>query len=301
MTAPVSSMRVLVFGRNGQVAQALADHAGPGWAFMGRNEIDVSDGRSVSDAVGNSTWDAVINASAYTAVDRAESEESAATTLNAIAPGSMAGACAGGGIPFVHISTDYVFDGEKKTPYGEDDAVNPLNVYGRTKREGERLVLAAGGKAVILRTSWVYAPEGQNFVGTMLRLGQERDELRIVADQTGAPTAASDIANGIVSILSQEIRPGIYHMTGSGETSWYGFASEIFRLARLKGLRTPRNVVPITTAEYPTPAKRPLNSRLNCEKLANIYGIRLPQWQESLARHMDIVLPDAAGREVLAR
>lgn len=288
---------VLVFGRTGQVAQALAAKAPRTWFFAGREQADLTDQETLKKLVGSKKWEAVINAAAYTAVDRAESEPDIAQAVNARAPGIMAQACARDDIPFVHISTDYVFDGSMDRPYMEDDPLNPLSVYGRTKADGERFVLDAGGRSVILRTSWVYAPEGKNFVNTMLKLGQEREELRIVSDQTGAPTSAADIADGIIKIISRFDQTGIFHMTASGSTSWHGFATEIFRVAREKGLKTPQRVVPITTAEYPTPARRPMNSRFDCRKLEKIYGVALPSWQSGLSACMDILFPSIARKE----
>lgn len=291
---------VLVFGRTGQVAQALAAKAPLTWTFAGRDQADLTDQKSLQKLIDSKNWEAVVNAAAYTAVDRAESEQDLAQAVNAEAPGIMARACAQNNIPFIHISTDYVFDGSADRPYKEEDSINPLSVYGRTKAEGEKAVMDAGGRAVILRTSWVYAPEGKNFVSTMLKLGQEREELRIVSDQTGAPTSAADIADGIMSILSRFEATGIFHMTAGGSTTWHGFATEIFRIAREKGLKTPQRVLPIATAEYPTPAKRPLNSRLDCGKLEKIYGVALPSWQEGLSNCMDSLFPSTNKKEVVS-
>ncbi len=293
--ATADARRILVFGRTGQVAQALSALAGPYWTFAGRGEADLADESSVLAALRRQEWDGVINAAAYTAVDKAEADHAAAAAVNAKAPGAMAAFCAEEGIPFVHISTDYVFDGSKDAPYGETDAICPINVYGRTKAEGEQLIQSAGGASAILRTSWVYAPQGQNFVRTMVRLGQEREELRIVSDQRGAPTAAFDLADGIVAILGQAkdfTGPEIFHMTAAGETSWHAFALEIFRIATASGLRTPKSILPITTADYNAPAPRPLNSRLDCAKLKRERGIVLPHWSESLQTCMDLLLAD---------
>ncbi|HBR69230.1 MAG TPA: dTDP-4-dehydrorhamnose reductase [Rhodospirillaceae bacterium] len=288
---------VLVFGRTGQVAQALAAKAPRTWVFAGREQADLTDEAALKKLIDSKNWNAVVNAAAYTAVDRAESEQELAHAVNANAPGAMARACAENNIPFVHISTDYVFDGNGDRPYTENDPINPLSIYGKTKADGEKAVMDAGGRAVILRTSWVYAPEGKNFVNTMLKLGQEREELRIVSDQKGAPTSAADIADGIMSILSRFDAGGIFHMTAGGSTTWHGFATEIFRIAREKGLKTPGRVIPITTAEYPTPAKRPLNSRLDCSKLEKVYGVALPSWQEGLAVCMDSLFPSTINKK----
>lgn len=291
---------VLVFGHTGQVAQALAAKAPRTWVFAGREQADLTDEAALKKLIDNKNWAAVVNAAAYTAVDRAESEQDLAQAVNANAPGIMARACAKNNIPFVHISTDYVFDGSADCPYTENEPINPLSVYGKTKADGEKAVMDAGGRAVILRTSWVYAPEGKNFVNTMLKLGREREELRIVSDQTGAPTSAADIADGIMSILSRFDATGIFHMTAGGSTTWHGFATEIFRIAREKGLKTPQRVIPITTAEYPTPAQRPLNSRLDCGKLEKVYGVALPSWQEGLAVCMDSLFPSTNKKEVVS-
>ncbi len=288
---------VLVFGRTGQVARALAMQAPRTWLFAGRDAAELTDAASINKIISEIKWSAVINAAAYTAVDRAESEPGIARAVNADAPGIMAQACVRADIPLVHISTDYVFDGAADRPYTEDDTINPLNVYGRTKADGEKAVLDAGGRAVILRTSWIYAPEGKNFVNTMLKLGQERDELRIVNDQIGAPTSTDDIAHGILQILSSLDATGIFHMTASGSTSWHGFATEIFRMADKKGLKIPQRIIPIRTAEYPTPARRPLNSRLDCNKLAKRYGVILPPWQQGLSACMEALFPAPVKNE----
>lgn len=289
--------KILVFGKNGQVARALALLSHPSWTFAGRDDADLADASSVKNMLQKWKWDAVINAAAYTAVDKAESEESLAFAVNAEAPEIMAKHCAAQKIPFIHLSTDYVFDGKKSAPYNEEDRTNPLSVYGRTKEAGEKNILNAGGQGVILRTSWVYAPEGKNFLLTMLRLGQQQDELRIVNDQRGAPTSAAMIADAISQILSQAFADrdvaGLFHMTASGNASWYEFAQAIFTIAAEKGLKTPSRLMPITTAEYPTPARRPLNSQLDCTKLADTFGINLPEWRQGLQECMEVLYPSA--------
>jgi dTDP-4-dehydrorhamnose reductase len=226
---------------------------------------------------------AVINAAAWTAVDRAEAEEAATTTVNADAPGAMARACAELGIPFVHISTDYVFDGAGTAPWHPDDAPAPLSAYGRTKLAGERAVRAAGGPHAILRTSWVFSAHGANFVKTMLRLGAERPTLRVVADQWGAPTPAAAIAAACLIIADRLIADpqlsGTHHFAGHPDTTWAGFARAIMETAGL-----PAQVQDIATADYPTPARRPANSRLDCSALSRDFGIPRPDWRAGLAR-----------------
>jgi dTDP-4-dehydrorhamnose reductase len=290
----MSAPRLLVFGRTGQVAQALAAHTGAVCIFLGREDADLSRPETLGALIKNSDCDAVVNAAAYTAVDKAESEPDLARRVNAEAPGEMARVCARVGTPFVHLSTDYVFDGSGNTPKSEDEPIAPLNIYGRTKAEGEARVLEAGGVPFVLRTSWVYAPWGANFVRTMVRLGAEREEMKVVADQIGAPTSALDIAGGIV-MLATAVKdgarfPGVYHMTAQGEASWYDLAVAIFAQAARRGRKVPGRVLPIASAEYPTPARRPLNSRLDGTKLEKTYGIRLPQWTESLSHVMDTIL-----------
>lgn len=287
----MTPLRLLVFGKTGQVARALAERSDISARFLDRAEADLSRPETLGALIGNAPCDAVINAAAYTAVDKAESEPDLARTINALAPGAMARVCAARSLPFVHISTDYVFDGTKNGPYVETDAVNPLGVYGRTKEEGERAVLSASARAVVLRTSWVFSPWGNNFVKTMLQLGAEREELKIVADQTGAPTSAIDIAEGVLRIAHALVQgkgeSGLYHMTAQGSTTWHGFARAIFVHALQHGLKTPARVLPIPSSEYPTPAKRPMNSRLNCGKIERDFGVALPGWEDGLARVME--------------
>jgi dTDP-4-dehydrorhamnose reductase len=230
--------------------------------------------------------DLAINLAAYTAVDRAESEAEAAWAVNCTGAMHIAAGCADRGIPLVHLSTDYVFDGYKDGPYREDDPVNPLGVYGASKEAGERAVREALRRHIILRTSWVYGAFGQNFVKTMLRLGAERETLRVVADQHGCPTAAADIASALVALAQQvaagEERWGTYHFAGAGATTWHGFAEAIFDLALPYRGRRPR-VEPIATEQYPTPARRPRNSVLDCSKIADAFGIRPAPWRPALA------------------
>ncbi|WP_375201249.1 dTDP-4-dehydrorhamnose reductase [Hyphococcus sp.] len=276
-------MRMLVFGKNGQVARALKDSAGDDVTALGRDEADLMAPGAAREAIAAHAPDIIVNASAYTAVDKAESDEAAATRLNASAPEEMAVAAAQAGIPLIHVSTDYVFDGTTEDRLAENAAVNPLNVYGRTKCEGERAVLNANPGAVILRTSWVFSEYGGNFVKTMLRLGAERDALTIVADQKGGPTAAADIAAAIVTIAGKKHRgapgAGLYHYQGAPTASWAEFAEKIFEIAGLSV-----KVSHIKTEDYPTPAKRPLNTILDCAKIERDFGIAQPDWRIELRR-----------------
>ncbi|MDZ7839822.1 MAG: dTDP-4-dehydrorhamnose reductase [Gammaproteobacteria bacterium] len=282
-------MKGLVFGKNGQVGRCLA--AGLGsmestW-FLDREQADLSHPDNVRKAIETLAPDVVINAAAYTAVDRAESEPALAHTVNAEAPGAMAEACARTGAWLIHYSTDYVFDGTASEPYTEDAEVSPLNVYGRTKLAGEEAIRAACDRHLIFRTSWVYSNHGRNFLNTMLRLGSERDELNIVSDQVGAPTYAGSIADATDRILhalsarwSQDREvSGTYHMTCVGSTTWFDFARRIFELS---GLRERIRVNPIPTSEFPTPAARPMFSVLANDKLERQFGVRLESWNDAL-------------------
>jgi dTDP-4-dehydrorhamnose reductase len=283
-------MKIAVTGTQGQVVRSLVERGavrGIEIVAIGRPEVDLAEPASLARAIEAAEPDVVVNAAAYTAVDKAESEPEAAMAINAAGAEAVAKTAARIGRPVVQLSTDYVFDGRLTRPYREDDAVNPISGYGRTKLAGEYAVAAANPRHVIVRTAWVYSPFGNNFVKTMLRLGETRDQLRIVADQQGAPTSALDIADGLIEIAEQLVeRPndsalyGAFHMTGSGETNWAAFAEAIFTEAALRG-RQPVAVAPITTAEYPTPASRPANSRLDIAKISQIYGVALPDWRHS--------------------
>jgi dTDP-4-dehydrorhamnose reductase len=271
-------MSLLAFGQTGQVAQELA---ALGVETIGRDVADLSNPQACADVIAASGALAVINAAAYTAVDRAEEEPALAHTVNAHAPSAMAQACALKGVPFVHISTDYVFDGSGDTPRMTSDPTGPLGVYGASKLAGEDAVRAAGGAFAILRTSWVFSAHGANFVKTMLRLGAERDALTIVADQVGGPTPADAIAKACVdmahALIDDPSKSGTYHFSGGPDVSWADFARVIFEEA---GLRVA--VTDIPTADYPTPATRPLNSRLDCSAIAEAFGIPRPEWQIGL-------------------
>lgn len=274
-------MRLLVFGSTGQVARELRRLA-PEAVFLSREEADLADPAACAAAVAAHEADVVINAAAWTAVDKAEAEEAAAMLVNGAAPAAMARACAARGLPFLHVSTDYVFDGAGSAPFAPDHPTAPLGAYGRTKLAGEEGVQAAGGAHAILRTSWVFSAHGANFVKTMLRLAETRDRLTVVADQVGGPTPAAAIARALVT-MAQAFHAGrgvtgIFHFSGAPDVSWADFAREIFRQA---GRAV--EVADIATEDYPTPAKRPANSRLDCASLQAAYGLSRPDWRAGLA------------------
>ena len=275
-------MRLLVIGRTGQLAHELA-RAAPGAMLLGRAEADLADPAACAAAIRARAgqMDAVVNAAAWTAVDAAETEEETARTVNADSPGAMAAACAAMGVPFLHVSTDYVFDGAGDRPWREDDGPAPLGAYGRTKLAGERAVAEAGGRHAILRTSWVVSAHGVNFVKTMLRLGAAREELRVVDDQVGAPTPAADLAAMLLRIAASmtEAEPlsGVFHIESRPYVSWAGLAAHIMERAGL-GCR----IVPISSADYPTPAPRPCNSRMDGTRLREAFGIGPVDWRPGL-------------------
>jgi dTDP-4-dehydrorhamnose reductase len=271
-------MSLLVFGRTGQVARELARLA-PEADFAGRDRADLSDPEACAALIRKLEPDMVVNAAAYTAVDRAEEDEALAAEVNAVSPTAMADAARDIGARFVHISTDYVFDGSGTRPWLEKDKTGPIGAYGRTKLAGEQGVVGAGGTYAILRTSWVFSTHGGNFVKTMLRLGAERDRLTIVADQIGGPTPAADIAAACLK-LAQDLTPetsGFYHFSGAPDVSWADFARAIFEEAGLSP-----EVVDIPSSDYPTPAQRPANSRLDCHKIDTVFGIKRPDWRAGL-------------------
>ncbi|MBU0724927.1 MAG: dTDP-4-dehydrorhamnose reductase [Alphaproteobacteria bacterium] len=279
--------RLVVTGAGGQVGTELVRLTPPqGWEIAGftRAEADIADPTAIARLVEGA--DVLVNAAAYTAVDKAEEEREAAYRVNATAPGLLAESCAARGIPLIHISTDYVFDGSKTGAYLPDDPVAPLGVYGASKEEGERLVRAALPQHIILRTSWVYAAHGRNFVKTMLRLGAERDSLRVVADQHGAPTAAGDIAAAILAIaeklLAGSTAYGTYHYSAAGLTTWHGLAEAIFELSEPYLGKHP-SVEPIPTSAYPTPARRPVNSALDCSNTMATFAPPRRDWSAALA------------------
>ena len=282
-------MKLLVLGSAGQVGRELCRLAWPAGyniAAHDRDRIDITQREAVFAAVARERPDLVINAAAYTAVDRAESDRETAWAGNCTGPANLAAACHDSGVPFVHLSTHYVFDGTKSGAYREDDPVNPLGVYGQSKEAGDRAVRDALAQHVILRTAWVYSAHGGNFVKTMLRLGAERPVLRVVADQAGSPTSAADIATAIGSVVRQVAAGntswGTYHFAGGGRVTWHGFAQAIFDLAApWRG--TPPLVEAITTADYPTPARRPANSVLDSSRIGAAFGIVPRPWREALA------------------
>lgn len=281
------SLRLAVTGKTGQVATALLTRGGASGhtvIAVGRPEFDLRNSASILDGLKAARPDVIVNAAAYTAVDKAESERDLAFAINRDGAGRVAQAARTLGVPLIHLSTDYVYDGSKTAPYVETDPVGPLGVYGQSKLEGERAVLAACPDALILRTSWVYSPYGANFVKTMLRVGREREIVRVVDDQTGNPTSALDIADAILRIVPEaaaRTRGGIYHLAGEGHVTWCGLARHIFAVARELGGPSPR-VEAITTADYPTPAKRPTYSWLATDAFAARFGFRLPAWQASV-------------------
>ena len=272
-------MTILVFGKDGQVGRELVRARDV--VALGRTDADLRDPAACAAKISDLRPSLVINAAAYTAVDRAEEEEALAQVVNGEAPGAMARACAQLSIPFLHISTDYVFDGTGDKPWCTGDAVGPLGAYGRTKLAGEAAVAAAGGKYAILRTAWVFSAHGSNFVKTMLRLGAERGTVSVVADQVGGPTAARDIADALLEMADQMAAGaagGLYHYAGAPDVSWAGFAREIFDQA---GLTV--EVTDIASSQFPTPAARPANSRLDCGDLKRDFGIARPDWRIALA------------------
>jgi dTDP-4-dehydrorhamnose reductase len=285
-------MRIAVTGSQGQVARSLSERAkerGMDVVALARPQFDLTEPETIGTSLTAAAPDVVVNAAAYTAVDKAESEEALAHMINCSGAAMVADAANRLAIPVIHLSTDYVFDGGLDRPFREDDPTGPLNAYGRSKLAGEEAVRAANARHVILRTSWVYSPFGANFVRTMLRLGETRAAVSVVADQIGQPTCALDIADAILDICDVlKTRPvndhhfGLFHLAGSGATNWADFAKAIFAEAARHG-RPGVSVAPIATSQYPTPARRPANSRLDTQKLANIYGIELPQWRSSLS------------------
>jgi dTDP-4-dehydrorhamnose reductase len=283
-------MQILATGANGQVGWELA-RKGPEYGFdsiaLNRSSLDICDFQAVKNVIKNSDAAMVINAAAYTNVDRAESEPKIAFMVNRDGPANLAAACAGAGIPLVHISTDYVFDGQEENPYLESNRISPLGVYGKSKAAGESEIRARLREHIILRTAWVYGNHGHNFVKTMLRLGKAREMLRVVNDQVGCPTYAADIAETILKLAAiyrdrGSICWGTYHYCGKGITTWHGFAQTIFEIAKNYDSFALKDIVPITTEEYPLPAKRPANSVLDCASISKKFGIFPKPWQDSL-------------------
>jgi dTDP-4-dehydrorhamnose reductase len=292
-------MRALVAGREGQLARALRERLprdGHAVTALEPPEFDITDRASIAAALDKAAPALVVNAAAYTAVDRAEDEPDLAMAINRDGAVWLAEAAVARGLPFIHLSTDYVFDGTKGAPYVEEDAPNPLGVYGLTKLEGERAVLAANPRSLVLRTAWVCSPHGANFVKTMLRLAAERPALRVVADQQGAPTFADDLADAIARLAPRMAAApsgdpgfGLFHLTGAPHTSWHGFAAAILDGAARRGHPCPA-LAAIATADYPTRALRPADGRLDCGKIGRIHGIAPADWRVSLARCLDALL-----------
>ncbi|PKH12447.1 dTDP-4-dehydrorhamnose reductase [Pseudomonas sp. 43NM1] len=281
-------MKILINGQHGQVSQELQRHLSHlgELVVLGREQLDLAQPEQIRQQVQRIRPDLIINAAAHTAVDQAESEPQLAFAINASAPGILAEQALELGVPLIHYSTDYVFDGSKPAPYTEDDAPNPLGVYGKSKLAGEQAISAVQGQHLILRTSWVYSTHGRNFLLTMQRLLQEKPEMRIVADQIGAPTWAGTIARSTLALIERWQSGnagawGTYHLTAQGETSWFGFAQAIGEALREQG-KPCANLLPIPSSDYPTPAARPLNSRLDCSRLQREWGVSQADWQTAL-------------------
>ena len=296
-------MRILVTGKNGQLGKSihkvvnsevktnnnLSSHY---FVFVGREELDLSNENNVARYFENNIFDIIINCAAYTAVDKAEEEPDLTNQINHLAVKQLAQIAKNQQAELIHISTDYVFDGESNKPYMETDVTNPINVYGKTKLAGEKaLQEIMPTDAIIIRTSWVYSEYGNNFVKTMLRLGKERDEVNIVSDQIGSPTYAADLANAILRIIDikdyqdKGQSTEIYHYSNEGEISWYDFAKEIFKMAKIDC-----KVNPITTDQYPTPAKRPRNTFMNKDKIIETFGVNIPDWKEPLTKAFKFII-----------
>jgi len=302
----VSGRAVLVTGAGGQLGTALARLAWPaGWraVALGRDALDLADPAAIAARVAEGHegqgWGAVINAGAYTAVDRAESDQVAAWRINALAPAALAAACGAAGVPLVQVSTDYVFPGDREGAWQVDDPVAPLGVYGASKLGGELAVRTGGARHAIVRTAWVVSARGANFVRTMLRVGAERESLRVVDDQRGSPTAAADLAVALATVAMRladdpGAPTGTFHFANAGETSWAGFAAEIFRQSAARG-GPAATVEPIATADYPTPARRPANSLLDTGKLRAAYGIAPRPWQAALGDILDELVGPIQG------
>ena len=295
----MSDRPILVTGGTGQLASALAA-ASSTVLRVGRPDIDFGRPDSIVAAFRGANPALVVNAAAYTAVDAAETDADAAYKANRDGAALLAELCKAAGVPLIHISTDYVFDGTKGAPYTETDCVSPTGIYGASKLAGEQAVLASGARAAILRTSWVHYHAGKNFVRTMLAVGKTRDRLTVVADQRGCPTSAADLADAVLAVAErmqagwQNDYAGVFHAAGGGDTTWFGLAVAVFEDAAEQGWNVPR-VDPIQTADWPTPAKRPADSRLDGTRLADVFGVRLPHWRAGLRRTTGAIF---AGVEV---
>ena len=293
---PPEGDSILVTGGGGQLASSLVACGGPRIHRVGRPDFDFDRPETIGDTFRRVAPAAVVNAAAWTAVDAAETDPEAADRANREGPALLAKLCAEAGIPLIQISTDYVFDGDKGTPYVETDPTSPTGVYGRTKAEGEQATLTACPRTIVLRTSWVYSATGKNFVRTMVNAGARNPILKVVGDQCGAPTSADDLAAAIIDILAlietggwQASYAGIYHAAGTGETTWHGLAVAALEAAARHG-RTMPEVIAIRTQDWPTPARRPADSRLDCDKLERVFGVRLPAWRRSVALAVDRLL-----------
>ena len=294
---------MVVTGREGQVVCSLVERSSGtnvNVVPIGRPELDLTmPAASIISTLTAARPDVIVSAAAYTQVDRAENESDRALAINGRAPAAVAKAALELAVPLIHLSTDYVFDGSKSSPYSEDDVTGPQSVYGASKAEGERAVTAEHADSVVLRTAWIYSPFGSNFVKTMLRLATEREEIGVVADQRGNPTSALDIADGIIAVATNLVRSGdaslrgTFHMSATGEASWADFAEAIFAESAKLGGPTAR-VKHISTADYPTPALRPANSRLDSSKLARMHGVRLPDWRQSVKQVVSRLLQSGA-------
>jgi dTDP-4-dehydrorhamnose reductase len=298
-------MKLLLTGPNGQVGFELRRALAPLGEVIAldRSRCDLTDPESLRAAIREACPDIIVNPAAYTAVDKAESDETTARAVNAIAPGIIGKEAARLRALVIHYSTDYVYDGTKEAPYLESEPTNPLSVYGRTKLEGEQALTASGARHLIFRTSWVYGVHGANFLKTILRLAREREELRIVADQFGAPTGAALIADATAQVIGQFLRTdkkenfpsGIFHLTASGATSWHEYAVLIAQRAQAAGILLklkPDRIQPIPASDYPVPAPRPQNSRLDCGLLQSAFGIRLPRWDIGLEHALEVIVKD---------
>lgn len=290
---------ILLFGANGQVGWELQRSLSllGTVAPLDRSAVDLSSADAIRSVIKSYAPSAIVNAAAYTAVDKAEQESELAFAINSTAPRIMAAAAGSTNIPFIHYSSDYVYAGDKPGPYLETDATGPLSAYGSSKLAGDEAILATRAQAVILRTSWVYAARGANFLKTMLRLAKERETLRIVGDQVGTPTSAELLADVTAHVLKRMLADssvkGVYHCAAAGETSWHGYARFAITQARALGAELrlePTNIAAINTAEYPTPAKRPSNSRLSCASLENTFGLQLPAWEVHVLRTLKEIL-----------
>lgn len=281
-------MKILVTGSNGQLGREmrnLLEQTHPGvTTYTDVAELDLTDAQAVRRAVAEGGYTHIVNCAAYTAVDRAEEDQALCAAINVGAVSNLAEAAAAAGARIVHISTDYVFDGTSCRPYRESDRVNPVSVYGNTKRNGEKALLTVCPDAVILRTAWLYSPYGKNFVKTMLRLGREKDRINVVSDQIGTPTYAADLAAAVLAVITaRQWMPGIYHFSDEGACSWYDFTKAIHRIAGIDSCR----VMPVNTEDYPSPVHRPAYSVLDKSLIKKTFSIEIPHWEESLRRCLD--------------